>query len=49
MAAINVNQPLDGVRYEKANGIATITLDRSERGNSLTPAMQAIFRALLIF
>ena len=46
MNAIDVNQPMDGVRYEKANGIATITLDRSARGNALTPAMQAMFRAI---
>lgn len=41
-----MNQPLQGVRYEKTNGIATITIDRSERGNSLAPAMQAMFRAI---
>ena len=46
MKTIDVNQPMDGVRYEKANGIATITIDRSARGNSLAPAMQAMFRAI---
>ncbi len=35
---------LEGVRYDKEDGIATITLDRPERGNSLAPAMQAMFR-----
>ncbi|MFT4520764.1 MAG: E-phenylitaconyl-CoA hydratase [Halioglobus sp.] len=46
MAAIDVNQPMDGVLYEKVNGIATITINRSDRGNSLTPAMQGMFRAI---
>lgn len=35
---------LEGVRYEKEAGVATITLDRRERGNSLAPAMQPMFR-----
>jgi E-phenylitaconyl-CoA hydratase len=46
MTAIDVNQPMEGVRYEKRNGIATITIDRPECGNSLTPAMQSLFRAI---
>ena len=46
MTSVNVNEPMAGVLYEKANGIATITLDRSERGNSLTPAMQSMFKAI---
>ncbi|MDE0950866.1 MAG: enoyl-CoA hydratase/isomerase family protein [Halioglobus sp.] len=46
MATIDVNQPMIGVRYEKSNGIATITIDRTERGNSLTPGMQAVFKAI---
>lgn len=46
MRDIDVNGPLEGVTYAKAGGIATITLDRVERGNSLTPPMQGIFRAL---
>tara|TARA_R110002073_G_scaffold92569_1_gene216934 strand:- start:1433 stop:2266 length:834 start_codon:yes stop_codon:yes gene_type:complete len=46
MATIDVNQPMVGVRYEKSNGIATITIDRTERGNSLTPGMQAVFKAI---
>ncbi|MDG1946050.1 MAG: enoyl-CoA hydratase/isomerase family protein [Halioglobus sp.] len=46
MATIDVNQPMVGVRYEKSNGIATITIDRTKRGNSLTPGMQAVFKAI---
>ena len=46
MKSIDVNQPMEGVRYEKQDGIATITIDRTERGNSLAPAMQAMFRAI---
>lgn len=46
MAAIDVTQPLDGVCYEISGGIATITIDRTARGNSLAPAMQAMFRAI---
>ena len=46
MTTLNVNQPMDGVRYEKSGGIATITLDRSARGNALAPAMQPLFRAI---
>ncbi|MEN8183605.1 MAG: enoyl-CoA hydratase/isomerase family protein [Myxococcota bacterium] len=44
--AIDLEGPLEGVRYEKRDGIARITLDRPERGNSLTPGMQPIFRAI---
>lgn len=46
MAAIDVTQPMDGVRYEISGPIATITLDRSARGNALAPAMQAMFKAI---
>jgi enoyl-CoA hydratase/carnithine racemase len=35
---------LEGVRYEKDEGVALITLDRPERGNALAPAMHAMFR-----
>jgi len=38
--------PLPGLRYEKRDGVARITLDRPERGNALTPAMQPIIRAI---
>ncbi len=37
---------LRGVRYEIDDGTATITLDRPERGNSLAPAMQRMFREI---
>ena len=43
---IDLAGPLEGVRYERAGHVATITLDRVERGNSLTPRMQPIFRAI---
>ena len=43
---IDLHQPLQGVRYEKRNHVARITLDRPQRGNALTPGMHAIFRAL---
>ena len=43
---IDLTGPLEGVRYERTDHVATITLDRVERGNSLTPAMQPIFRAI---
>jgi enoyl-CoA hydratase/carnithine racemase len=43
---IDLRGPLPGVRYEVREGIAWITLDRPERGNSLTPPMQRVFRAI---
>jgi enoyl-CoA hydratase/carnithine racemase len=44
---IDLDGPLEGVRYERRDdGIAVITLCRPERGNSLTPAMQPILRAI---
>ncbi len=43
---IDLSGALPGLRYEKAGGIATITLDRPERGNALTPGMQPIVRAI---
>ncbi len=44
---IDLDGPLEGVRYERrADGIAVITLDRPDRGNSLAPGMQPIFRAI---
>ncbi len=46
MSAIDVNKPMEGVRYEKSGGIATITIDRVDRGNALAPNMQAMFRAI---
>jgi len=45
--SIDLSQPLPGVRYERrADGIALITLDRPERGNSLAPGMQPVMRAI---
>jgi E-phenylitaconyl-CoA hydratase len=35
---------LEGVRYDVRDGIAEITLERSDRGNSLTPPMQPMLR-----
>jgi enoyl-CoA hydratase/carnithine racemase len=46
MSEIDLTGPLEGVRYERADHIATITLDRVDRGNSLTPRMQPIFREI---
>ncbi len=43
---IDVTQPLEGMRYTIDDGIARITIDRPERGNALTPAMQPQFRAV---
>ena len=43
---VDLRGPLVGLRYERANHVATITLDRPERGNALLPAMQPIFRAI---
>jgi enoyl-CoA hydratase/carnithine racemase len=43
---VDLRAPLEGVRYEKRDHIAFITLNRLDRGNSLTPAMQRIFRAI---
>lgn len=43
---IDLAGTLTGVLYEKKGGIAHIKLNRPERGNALTPAMQAIFKAI---
>ena len=44
---IDLRKPLDGVLYERRkDGIAVITLNRPDRGNSLAPPMQALFRAI---
>jgi enoyl-CoA hydratase/carnithine racemase len=43
---VDLRGPLPGVRYELRDGIALVTLDRPERGNSLTPPMQRVFRAI---
>jgi len=44
--AIDLKGRLGGVTYAKEEGIATITLNRPERGNSLAPSMMATFRAI---
>ena len=45
--SIDLTQPLDGVRYERRDdGIAIVTLDRPERGNSLAPSMMRVFKAI---
>jgi enoyl-CoA hydratase/carnithine racemase len=43
---IDLDQPLDGVLYEKRDGVAIITIDRPSRGNSLKPGMQSLFQAI---
>ena len=43
---IDLRKPLEGVVYERRDHVASITIDRPERGNSLTPGMQPIFRAI---
>jgi E-phenylitaconyl-CoA hydratase len=43
---IDLAGPLEGLRYEKQDGIATIILDRAEKGNSLTKRMEQILRAI---
>lgn len=46
-AEIDVNAPLDGIIYEKGDdGIATITINRPARGNSLHEPMHRILRAV---
>jgi len=44
--AIDLTRPLEGVLYEKRDGIAVITLNRPDRGNSLAPPMMATFKAI---
>lgn len=44
--SIDLREPQRGVGYEKRDGVAWIRLDRPERGNSLTPPMQRVFRAI---
>lgn len=43
---IDLAGPLPGVAFEVRDGIAFIRIQRPERGNSLTPEMQPIFRAV---
>ena len=44
--AVDLAGSLSGLRYQKRDGVARITLDRPERGNALTPGMQPIIRAI---
>ena len=43
---IDLSGPLDGVLFEKRDHIAYLTLNRPERGNSLTSDMQGIIKAI---
>jgi enoyl-CoA hydratase/carnithine racemase len=43
---LSVPVAADGLRYDKQNHIAYITLDRPGRGNSLTPAMHVLIRKI---
>jgi enoyl-CoA hydratase/carnithine racemase len=43
---VDLGGELEGVRFDVRDGIAFISLARAERGNSLTPGMQAIFRRI---
>jgi enoyl-CoA hydratase/carnithine racemase len=42
----DATRSLPGVRYERQDAVAVLTLDRPERGNALTPAMHGVFREL---
>jgi enoyl-CoA hydratase/carnithine racemase len=44
--SVDLGGPLPGLRYERRGAVAWITLDRPERGNALTPAMQPVVRAI---
>jgi len=44
--SVDLGQPQEGVRYERRDGLAFITIDRPERGNSLTPRMQWVMKAI---
>jgi enoyl-CoA hydratase/carnithine racemase len=41
---VDLAGPLEGLRYEKAGGVARITIDRPDRANSLTKRMEQILR-----
>jgi E-phenylitaconyl-CoA hydratase len=43
---VDLDARLEGVVYEREDGVAVITIDRPERGNSLTKPMERIFRAI---
>jgi enoyl-CoA hydratase/carnithine racemase len=42
----DLSGPLDGLRYEKSGGVAVVTIERAAKGNSLTKAMETLFRAI---
>jgi E-phenylitaconyl-CoA hydratase len=43
---IDLTGPLPGVVYERRDHLAIIRIERPERGNSLAPGMQRVFRAI---
>jgi enoyl-CoA hydratase/carnithine racemase len=43
---VHLNESLEGVLYERRDHLAIITINRPKRGNSLTPAMQRVFRKI---
>jgi len=43
---LETKSDLEGVIYRVRDGIATITLNRPDRGNSLTPSMQSVIRSI---
>jgi len=44
--AVDLDGSLFGLTYVKQDGIATITLNRPDRGNALAPTMMATFKAI---
>ncbi len=44
--SVDLNQPLEGLLYEKHNQIAYLTLNRPERGNSLASFMSPTVKAI---
>lgn len=44
--AIDLGGPLPGVEFDVTDGVAVIRINRPKRGNSLTPEMQPVFRAI---
>lgn len=44
--SVDLGAPLPGLRFAVREGVAWITLDRPERGNALTAAMQPVVRAI---
>jgi len=45
-AGVDLQGALPGLRYERRDHIAFLTLDRPDRGNALAPGMQRIVRAV---